>query len=42
MIELRQTSKDEMQEDVQSANNAYMGSAFSKLQQKFIFGITEC
>jgi hypothetical protein len=41
MIELRQASKGEMLGDVQSAKNANSGSAFSKLQQIFIFGVTE-
>jgi hypothetical protein len=41
MIELRQAGKDEMLLDVQSAKNANTGSAFSKLQQIFIFGVTE-
>jgi hypothetical protein len=41
MIELRQAGKDEMLEDVQSANNANTGFAFSKLQQIFIFGVTK-
>jgi hypothetical protein len=31
MIELRQASKEEMQGDVQSANNPNMGSAIGKL-----------
>jgi hypothetical protein len=37
MIELRQSVKDEMVGDVQSAKNASTGSAFSKLQEIFIF-----
>jgi hypothetical protein len=41
MIELRQAGKDKMQGDVQSAKNVNTGSAFSKLQQTFIFGVTE-
>jgi hypothetical protein len=41
MIELRQAGKDEMLRDVQFAKNANTGSAFSKLQQIFIFGVTE-
>jgi hypothetical protein len=41
MIELKQAGKNEMLGDVQSAKNANTGSAFSKLQQIFIFGVTE-
>jgi hypothetical protein len=41
MIELRQAGKDEMLGDVQSAKNAITGTAFSKLQQIFIFGVPE-
>jgi hypothetical protein len=41
MIELRKASKDDILGDVQSANNANTGSAFSKLQQIFMSGVTE-
>jgi hypothetical protein len=41
MIELRQAGKDEMLRDWQSAKDVKTGSAFSKLQQTFIFGVTE-
>jgi hypothetical protein len=40
MIELRQASKVEMLGDEQSAKNANTGSAFSKIQQIFIFRVT--
>jgi hypothetical protein len=33
MMELRQASKDEAQEDVQSAKNEDIGEMFSKLQK---------
>jgi hypothetical protein len=41
LIELRQASKDEMLGDVQSAKNENIGSTFSKIQQIFIFVVTE-
>jgi hypothetical protein len=41
MIELRKSSKDEMQGDVQSSNNANTGSVVSNLQQNFKFVLTE-
>jgi len=34
-MELRQAGKDEVQEDVQSAENANRGATFSKLNKKF-------
>jgi hypothetical protein len=41
MIELRRAGKNEMQGDVQSAQNANTGATFSKLQQIVLLGLTE-
>jgi hypothetical protein len=41
MIELRKRGKDEVQGDVQSAENENKGDMFSKLQENGIFGVTE-
>jgi len=41
MMELRQASKDEAQEDVQSPNNADIGATISKLQQNLVLEVTE-
>jgi len=41
MMELRQASKDEAQENVQSAENANTGTTYSKLQQNLILRVTE-
>ena len=40
MMELRQASKDEAQEDVQSAKKSNTGATYSKLQQNVILGDT--
>jgi hypothetical protein len=41
MIELRQEGKDEVQEDVQSAENTNLGAKYSKLQQNGVLEVTE-
>ena len=41
MMELRQVSQDEVQGDVQSAENAHIGAKFSMLQRNVILGVTE-
>jgi len=41
MIELRQRGKDEVQGDVQSAENENTGAAYSTLQQNGILLVTE-
>ena len=40
MIELRKVCKEEVQGDVQSAEDANTGDTFSKLQQHGILGMT--
>jgi hypothetical protein len=40
MMELRQASKDEAQEDVKSTEKANTGATFSKLQQNIRLGET--
>jgi len=39
-MELRQASKDEVQEDMQSEKNANKGATFGKLQLRVILGET--
>ena len=41
MMEMRQASQDEVQGDVQSAENANIGATFSRLRKNFILGVTE-
>jgi hypothetical protein len=41
MMELRKAGKDEVQGDVQSAENANKGATFSTLQQHLILRLTE-